>query len=407
MAAGGEVLAGFTLLPVAGRPSCNKGCMAYAEEIGAQFLAFLSREVTLETRIHILTDSDADGLPAGAILCLALREAGYPNTTAEVRRRFESAWSPEVVERLRQKNPQALLVTDLGSRPDPILPGVATLLLDHHRPSGTPPGATLLSAYRTLSEGQSALEIPSTGLLAYWCARALLGDRADRLLWMAAISLLSDLGDRAPFPELAQAKKQYGAGALREVTSLLNAPRRSSAGDASAALELLLTCGSPKEILSSTHAVHTGLRDQLLAAKEEVGHALASARKLPPRFSTAVRNELGANLVAIKMQTPCQVHPLIAQQWRGRFPRSVVLGVNTGFRPGWVHFSGRAPHGVDLIGFLRSHRPEEADDQYGNGHDQAAGGALRTPVWNRFATDLGFGPDLLVDEAALKEEGSG
>ena len=31
--------------------------------------------------------------------------------------------------------------------------------------------------------------------------------------------------------------------------------------------------------------------------------------------------------------------------------------------------------------------------------DQAGGGALPTAVWNVFARDLGFGPEMLVDEA--------
>lgn len=125
--------------------------------------------------------------------------------------------------------------------------------------------------------------------------------------------------------------------------------------------------------------------------------ALSAVRKLPPRFSTALREELGADLVAIHMATPCQVHPLVAQQWRARFPKSVIFGVNTGFRPGWVHFSGRAPRGVNLIRFLAAHRPEGADDAYGNGHDEAAGGALIVSVWNRFAKELGFDSNLQFD----------
>jgi single-stranded-DNA-specific exonuclease len=376
------------------------------QNVGSPFLSFLNAFATPATRIHILTDSDADGLPAAAILQRALRQAGYAHTTAEVRLKFESAWSPSAIDRLARRAPQVLLVTDLGSRQAPILPGVPTLLLDHHRPAGVPQGATLISAYRERRDGESAPEIPTTGLIAYWCAQALLRDRSEQFVWLAAVSLLSDLGDKAPFPELAQAKKLYGAGALRDLTSLLNAPRRSARGDASSALQLLLLASSPKEILTSHDPLLAGLRAGLLAAKEEVAAALAAARKLPPRFSTAVRDELGADLVAIRIDTPCQVHPLVAQQWRARFSKSVVFGVNTGFRRGWVHFSGRAPHGIDLIRFLQNHRPEDADDHYGNGHDQAAGGALRTPVWNRFIERLGFGPELIVEDprAALLPE---
>ncbi len=376
--------------------------MTPQHQIGPHFLTFLSTlPAALQTRIHILTDSDADGLPAAAILVHALTLAGYTAVTAEVRLKTESAWTPAVLNRLRGRDPEALLVLDLGARPEPLLRGIPTLLLDHHKPLGTPPGATLLSAYRETGPGEDAKEIPTTGLMAFRCAQALIPDQAESLLWLAGISLLSDLGDKAPFPELAAAKKLFGGGALRDLTSLLNAPRRSATGDASAALALLLLADSPKQALKDQNPAIVDLREQLLAAKAEVGDALALARKLPPRFSTAVRDELGADLVAIRMDTPCQVHPLIAQQWRARFPKSVIFGVNTGFRPGWVHFSGRAPAGINLIRFLHAHRPPEADSAYGSGHDQAAGGALPTAVWNRFAAEIGFGPELQVNPPDL------
>ena len=372
--------------------------MAAPFEIGVQFLAFLAQIPDKTAHVHILTDSDADGLPAATILLKAFQQAGYLQTTAEVRMKFESAWSPSVLERLTRRAPAALLVTDLGSRSEAILPDVPTLLLDHHRPSGAPVGATLITAYREMGPEEDAHEIPTTGLIAYYCAQALLPHQYEQYLWLAAISLLSDLGDKAPFPELDAAKKGYGAGALRDLTSLLNASRRSARGDASAALELLCRGTSPKQIMTSAEPRMVELRDRLLADKAEVGEALALARKLPPRFSTAVRAELGADLVAIRMDTPCQVHPLVAQQWRARFPKSVIFGVNTGFRPGWVHFSGRAPAGVNLVQFLSHHRPEGADHSYGNGHDQAAGGALEVPIWNRFIRELGFGAELEVEE---------
>ena len=211
-------------------------------------------------------------------------------------------------------------------------------------------------------------------------------------MWLAGISLLSDLGDKAPFAELQAAKKQFGGGALRDATSLLNAPRRTATGDASAALRLLLKADGPKQVVGDAFEE----TQELLAAKAEVGAALAMARKLPPRFSTMMRGELGADLIAIRMDTPVQVHPLVATQWRARFPKSVIFGVNTGYRPGWVHFSGRAPAGVNLIAWLKVHRPAEADSQYGNGHDQAAGGALPVEVWNRWAEEVGFGPEMQV-----------
>lgn len=341
------------------------------------------------SRLFILTDSDADGLPAAALLVHALRGSGYTSVHAEVRRKAESAWTPALLDRIRPHAPDALFVLDLGSRPGALLPGVPSLIIDHHAPMGIAPGAELLTGYGTEPT-------PTTGLLTYWAIAGLVPEetRAKRL-WLAAISLLSDLGDKAPFEELRSARSRWSLKSLREVTALLNAPRRSPTGDASAALALLLRASSPDEILSGEHPETA----ELLRAKDEVTEALAVARKAPPRFSRKFRDELGGDLVAIRMDTPCQVHPLVAQTWRGRFPKCVIMGVNTGFRPGWVHFSARAPKSVNLIGFLREHAPPDADESYGSGHDQASGGALRTATWNRFAAELGFGPELQVEVA--------
>ncbi len=384
-----------TLTPCAARSGvCIRWWMGVAEEIGTRFVGWLDAlPEGRGTRMHVFCDSDADGLPAGALLVRALRAAGFAEVTCEARRKGESAWGREVIERMRSFAPGALIVADLGSREAELLPGVPTLLLDHHFPTGVPAGAELLTSYGTGEPSGDGKDVATTGLLAWWCARSLCGEAlADTWLWLAGISLLSDLGDKAPFAELQRAKKAFGGGAMRDATSLLNAPRRTATGDASAALRLLLQAQSPKQVLSGDFPETA----ELLEAKAEVGSALAMARKLPPRFSTKMRDELHADLVAIRMETPVQVHALVAMQWRARFPKSVVFGVNTGYRPGWVHFSGRAPAGVNLIEWLAAHRPAEADGQYGNGHNQAAGGALPVEVWNRWAEEVGFGPEMQV-----------
>lgn len=357
-----------------------------ADVAADMFLGFLaSLPKGLATDFHILTDADADGLPAGALLLRALRAAGYERVTVETRGKFENAWMPTVHERLRLRAPECLIVADLGARPDTLLPGVPTLLIDHHVPFGTPPGATLLTSYGTEPTA-------TTGLLALWCAQAIAPALADELQWLAGISLLSDLGDKAPFPDLAESKKRFGVTALKDLTTLLNAPRRTAEGDASQAMQLLLNTASPKQAL----ATPSPELDALRSAKAEVSEALAIARKAPPRFSTKWTGELGADMVAVRIDTPCQVHPLVAQIWRPRFPKAVVFGVNVGFRPGYVHFAGRAPRGVNLVQFLRAHTPDGADGTFGGGHDQASGGALPVDIWNPFAKEMGWGPELQV-----------
>ena len=384
--------------------------MDFEHRVGEQFLQWLAALPRgKSSRIYVVCDADGDGLPAGAILLRALRAAGYAEVEGECRRKGESAWGEEIAGRLRERQAlhglDALIVTDLGSREGVILREPAgleasggdplpLLLIDHHRPIGQPEGSALITAYGTGDPAGDGKDVATSGLLCWWCARALVGEaKASEWLWLAGISIQSDLGDKAPFPELAAAKKIFGGGALRDATSLLNAPRRTANGRADAALALLLRANGPKEVVSGGFAQTA----ELQRAKAEVGEALAIARKQPPRFSKAVRDELGADLVAIRMHTGCQVHPLVAQQWRGRFAKSVVFGVNTGYRPGWVSFSGRAPAGVNLIDFLARHRPPEADTTYGLGHNQASGGSLPVEVWNRWIREIGFGPEMVVD----------
>jgi single-stranded-DNA-specific exonuclease len=106
------------------------------------------------------------------------------------------------------------------------------------------------------------------------------------------------------------------------------------------------------------------------------------AKRVPP----IVRGDVAL----ISIASTCQIHPLVAQQWRSRLKDKVVIAANREYRPGWVHFAARTGSGADLIRFFAERRPEGADENYGSGHRQASGGALRIPDWNRFVTDLGF-----------------
>jgi single-stranded-DNA-specific exonuclease len=327
--------------------------------------------------VLVLSHHDADGLSSAAILFHALERSGR-HTEVRLLGRGENVWSPEMVSELRERAMGGLIVADLGTRAEPPLPGMATVLLDHHVPSGVPQAAVLIS-------GHGLHPTPTTSLLAWWCAGAVV--EVDDLLWLAAVGIIGDMEEASGFPELAAARERWGITALRNAVSLLNAPRRASAGDAGPALALLLKADGPKAVLSGQHP-ETVL---LLAAKAEVQMALAKGRRVAPR----IRSEVAP----IRLHSACQIHPLIAQQWSGRIKDKVVIAANTGYRPGSVHFAARSGQGTDLIGFLRRHRPEGADPvNYGNGHAQASGGALPRKAWNRFVAEFGFGADMQVQE---------
>ncbi|MFC5483508.1 phosphoesterase [Microvirga aerilata] len=324
--------------------------------------------------VLILGHNDADGLSASALLARVLAQQARPHRV-RILGRGENPWSDEMRAELSDAPASGLIVADLGVREGDILPGTETVVIDHHVPTGTPGSATVISGFHMDP-------VPTSSLLSYWCAAALA--EVDDLLWIAALGIIGDMAEKAGFEAMEDARKRYGITALREATALLNAPRRSASGDAKPALDLLMKAGGPKEILSGEHP-ETAL---LQAAREEVKRELEAARRVPPKVKGSV--------ALIRFHSPCQIHPLVAQAWRGRLRNNIVLAVNTGYRPGWIHFAARTALDLDLIGFLRDNAPPGADQNYGSGHRQATGGALRPEAWNMFVEKLGFGPDLMV-----------
>lgn len=320
--------------------------------------------------VLVLGHFDADGLSALAILVRALGRMGRPVEARPVGK-GESPWSDALREELAARSPGALIVADLGVRPEPILPGVPTILVDHHVPQGFPTGALAISGHGWTPE-------PTSSLLAFWCAQGI--EPADDLLWLAALGLVGDMAEDRGFPELAEAQARFGKTALRDAASLVNAPRRTAAADPSSALALLMRCGSPKELLKGGHPETEALR----AAKAEVAAELEAAKRAGPMIR--------GDVALIRFASPAQVHPLVAQAWRGRLRDKIVIAANTGYREGWVHFATRSATGENLVEFLARHRPPGAGSEYGNGHAQATGGALRPDDWKAFAASLGFPP---------------
>ncbi len=333
--------------------------------VRARFAAVVSR-FDRTRPVWVLGHNDADGLSATALFTRAFTAAGWSVRTRIVGR-GESPWSAEMREELAGVDAGGIVVTDLGVRDGAPKPGVPTVVVDHHVPTGAPDAEVIT--------GYGLDPIPTSSLLAFWCAGALADP--EPWLWLAAVGLIGDMADGAGFPEMAAARR-YGITALRDAVSLLNAPRRSASGDAGPALELLMQADGPREVTDGSRPQTAAL----LAAKAEVKGELDAARRVAPKVREGV--------ALIRFHSATQIHPLVAQQWRGRLKGDVVLAANTGYRPGWVHFAVRTARDLDLIAWLADRRPPGADEAYGSGHRQATGGALRTPDWNAFVDRLGF-----------------
>jgi single-stranded DNA-specific DHH superfamily exonuclease len=196
--------------------------------------------------------------------------------------------------------------------------------------------------------------------------------------WIAAIGTVSDLGEKAPFEMLAIAKNKYTAKYLKEATALINAARRASHYNPELAAVALLTHTSPKDLVNSS----TDTVEPLRRAREEVKAALEEARKAAPVFA--------GNVALVRINSPCQIHPLIAQSWRTRLPKYIVIAANQGYIPGRVNFSVRTNSGINVLDFLRDVNLSEGEGNYGNGHDSASGGSLPIERWQELLIKLGF-----------------
>lgn len=344
------------------------------ETASQAFQAFVDR-LTQTASVVALHDSDADGVTAGVVWQRAFERAGFTAVQRVIPDRERNAWTAANRDRVKAARPEALFVMDLGSQTEPVLSGVPTCFIDHHHPEGVPPGDTLISAY-------TWDPVPNTSWLVWHLCQSI-ADVSD-LDWIAAIGILSDLGDKAPFELLTAAKRKYTAKYLKEATALINASRRASHYAPEVAATALLTHADAKSLVNSTSLEV----EQLRQARAEVKIALEEARKVAPVFAGKV--------ALLRLNSPCQIHPLIAQSWRSRLPNYVVIAANEGYLSDRINFSARS-NSMNVLEFLRAQQIAEGEGTYGHGHDQASGGSLPRDRWNELLAQLGFHlPELSV-----------
>ena len=158
----------------------------------------------------------------------------------------------------------------------------------------------------------------------------------------------------------------------------MNAPRRASDFRPEIALQALREHTNPKDLCESTSDPAQEIRD----ARAEVKAATEEGKKAAPKFAGEV--------ALIEVNSPCQIHPLIAQIWRGRLPKFHVVVANTGYMVGRVNFSARSATGRSVLDYLKSLDAGEGEGHFGHGHDQASGGSLPLERWQQLKRAMGF-----------------
>ena len=339
------------------------------------FQNYLNR-IEKTASVVCLHDSDADGVTAGVVWELAMRRLGYENVRRILPTRERNAWGAETRPLIEKAEPDLLFVLDLGSQPQEILGEIPVCFIDHHRPGGVLEKDTLVSAY-------DWNPVPNTSLIIYDLFAALT-DVSD-FDWIAAIGVMSDLGERAPFELLENAKKKYTAKYLKEATALVNAARRAAVYEPEIAAQALLKSENPKALVNSELPEVERLRQ----ARAEVKLELEEAKKSAPKFA--------GNVALLRINSPCQIHPLIAQIWRSRLPANfIVICANSGFIEGRINFAARSHKSVNALDFLRSIELDVKEGSYAQGHDQATGGSLPVETWNQLLAKLGFSEEVFV-----------
>jgi single-stranded-DNA-specific exonuclease len=353
-----------------------QSALSAARELTRGFFDALPRSA----RIVVFCHFDADGLGAGALFGRALPRLGFTDVRVVHSGRGENAFTDAARARLAAMEPDALVVTDLGVNREGVLEGVPTLYVDHHRPDGEPAGAAVVLGY-------GWEPIPASAWLAYEILRPLA--EIEDLSWLAALGTISDLGDKAPWDALPALRKEWTAKWLREAVSAVNAARRASPFDIDTPLRLLMTAVHPREITEGDSPEVERLR----AYRAEVQAELSEARRKAPLFSTT------GPWALVPLDSPCQIHPLIAQQWRTRLADRAVIAANRGYLPGIVAFSARTSR-RDLVlpELLRAVDIGPVGGEFGRGHDQASGGQLPTAQFNLLVDALGFDERARVPE---------
>ena len=319
--------------------------------------------------VAIACDSDVDGLAAAVIVERTLADLGATPHVLPARR-GEHVHRDSMRARIEELAPSALVVVDMGSRPEPILPGLPTLVIDHHHAAaGLPPGAVVVNGF-------DRPPVAPASVLAWVVCRGLAP--GDAGAWLAALGAVADFGSARAFEGLLGVRA--GGAAWTKAVGLLNAARRAPAPDPRIALEVLRAAGRVQDITSGAVPGTRTLERQREAVRREIERC----SRMPPAIA--------GDVALIRCTSAAQVHPILAIRWAQRLRPRIVVAANDGYLPGRVNFAARCAADVDLVAWLRglSFTPG-VDADYANGHARATGGSLTVADFERFLTAVGFG----------------
>ena len=322
------------------------------------------------TSTIIACDSDVDGLASAVIVERAVNAVGGIPHVLPVHR-GEHVHHPRMKRRIEALRPEHLVVLDMGSRPQAILPGLPTLVVDHHHAeAGLPPGAVVVNGY-------NREPVAPTSVLAFIVCRTI--PAVESIAWLAALGAVADLGSASAFRDVLGIRA--GGARWSRAASLLNAARRAEAPNPTVALDLLRHAASVDDITSGRLPETAVLERYQAQVRAEIDRC---ARLAPV---------IAENAALVRFSSGAQVHPIVATRWARRLTPRIVIAANDGYLPGRTNFAVRCHGTIDLVAWLRSLPFTPARDaEYAHGHARATGGSLSPSDFGMFAAALGFSP---------------
>jgi single-stranded DNA-specific DHH superfamily exonuclease len=322
--------------------------------------------------IALLFHGDADGCCAGAIMYRTLRLMGDLLVFPVFMEKGESIYSESLAKRIQAYEPSRLIVMDMGSRNRPVVPGLSTMIIDHHKPDGVPPADAFVTSF--------GVEPPApASLLTYQICRHFV--QTDGLSWLAAVGTAADLGIDTDFDVLRGACDIYGKQVISEAAVLVNSGRRSAEHDIATPFAALVRAESPLEIVNGE------MPEALVLAqyRQEVSLELKRVLKTAPRVR--------GRWALLKFRSPALVHTLLASAWTRRLKDNIVIAANYGYTQGNVHFSVRSAGDFNLIEELGKARPSETSE-FAQGHVRATGGIVSLEEFAEMLRKLGFSEEV-------------
>lgn len=143
-------------------------------------------EILKHNNVHVVSHIDADGISSAAIICKALERAQIDYKIDFIKQLDEN-----IIEKLSNQNPEAVIFTDLGSGMlDSILSNsLNAIISDHHRPQGDCSNSFIKHLNPHLFGANGATDISGSGT-TYLLANQL-GDNKD----LASLAIVGAVGD--------------------------------------------------------------------------------------------------------------------------------------------------------------------------------------------------------------------